>query len=233
MSGNKNGSKSEKTEIQEWFERSKKFLNLCESVYLLMKKIALCPNREICYDLYTYCWEISCVVSICESYVRWLELGHFPSNSNSYIQGSFTWFSQGWKETFMSGDSEPWIFRGGLIMDVQRLIPIDSANDLFIYHLPETPTLNFFNVRPYRISDEAEVFKICHKTCRDGHDCTELFPESLQDIASDRLVAPFLTLNSEFCMVVENTKKSLVGYACAALSAKEFYRCQEVSFKKI
>lgn len=230
LSGNKNGSNSEKTEVQEWFDRSKGFLKLCEMVLTLMKKIALCVNRELCYDLYTYCWEMSNVVSICDSYVQWLALGHFPSNSNSYIQGSFTWFSKGWKETFMSGDQEPWIFRGGLVVDIQRLVPIDSGNDLFIYRLPDTPTLNFFSVRPYNNLDESEIYKICHKTCRDGSDCTDLFPSNLQEIASDRLVAPFITLNPEFCMVVENMKKSIVGYGFAAPNAKHFYRSQEVSF---
>lgn len=28
-------------------------------------------------------------------------------------------FSRGWKETFMSGDQEPWVFRGGLTADLQ------------------------------------------------------------------------------------------------------------------
>lgn len=230
ISGIKEGANSPKTEIQEWFERKDKFLKVCDAVFALTKKIALCSNRELCHDLYTYCWEISTVMSICGSYVQWLALGKFPSNSNSYVQGSFTWFSKGWKETFMSGDQEPWIFRGGLVVDIQRLVPVDSGNDLFVYKLPETPTLSLFNIRPYTNMDEERVFKICHQTCRDGSDCTELFPQSLQEIASDRLVAPFIILNPEFCMVIENGKKNIVGYACAAPDAKHFYRSQEVNF---
>ncbi|KAG5671983.1 hypothetical protein PVAND_002147 [Polypedilum vanderplanki] len=227
LSERKKKSNDDSTNTQEWLDRSKNFLKLCDSVYKLMRKIALCVNREIAYDLYTYTWEMSAVVSICDSYIRWLELGNFPQNANSFIQGNYTWFSKGWKETFMSGEQEPWIFRGGLIVDIQRLIPIDSANDLFIYRLPETTTLNFFHVRPYNYLDESEVYKICHRTCFDGNDCTNLFPQSLQDIAADRLVAPFVTLNPEFCLVVENGKKVLIGYACAALNAKDFYRSQE------
>lgn len=221
---------SEKTEVQEWYERKEKFLTLCDSVFKLTRKVALCVNRELCYDLYTYCWEMSTVVSICCSYVQWLALGKLPANSSSYVQGSFTWFSKGWKETFMCGDQEPWIFRGGLVVDIQRLVPVDSGNDLFVYKLPETPTLSLFSVRPYNNLDEREIYKICHQTCFDGGDCTELFPQSLQEIASDRLVAPFLNLSPEFCMVLENTKKCIVGYACAASDAKHFYRSQEVSF---
>lgn len=251
LSGSKKSPTSDDPEVQEWFRRSDKLLKLGDSIFLLTKKIASCVNRELCYDLFTYAWEISSVISIYIAYVKWLALGKFPLNSNSFTQGSYTWFSKGWKETFMSGEQEPWVsfinaflvstaaklklmtffqvFRGGLIADLQRLIPVDSGNDLFIYKLPETPTLNFYSIRPYNNLDEADVFKICHQTARDGSDSTDLFPENLQEIPADRLVAPFVNLMPEFCMVVENSNKTIVGYACAALDSKMFYRSQEVS----
>jgi protein O-GlcNAcase/histone acetyltransferase len=115
-------------------------------------------------------------------------------------------FSKGWKEAFMSGDQEPWVFRGGLTADLQRLIPLNSGNDLFIYKFPEVPTSNFYKIRPYQHADEADVYRICHSTCRDGSDCSELFPESLQGIPADRLVGPFITITPEFFMVCESGK---------------------------
>lgn len=72
------------------------------------------------------------------------------------------------------------------------------------------------------------MYKICHKTCRDGSDCTELFPKNLQTIPADRLVGPFVTITPELCIVVENANTELIGYACAALDAKLFYRNQEM-----
>lgn len=72
------------------------------------------------------------------------------------------------------------------------------------------------------------VYSICHKTCRDGSDCSELFPENLQSIPSDRLVGPFITINPELCLVIESPDNQLMGYACAALDAKVFYRNQEM-----
>lgn len=137
-------------------------------------------------------------------------------------------FSKGWKETFSSGEQEPWVFRGGLSADLQRLIPIDSGNDLFIYKLPDAPTANFFTIRPYSHMDESEVYCICHKTCRDGSDCTVLFPETMQSIPSDRLIGPFVTINPELCLVLQNSDNHLSGYACAALDAKQFYQNQEM-----
>ncbi|CAH2059619.1 unnamed protein product, partial [Iphiclides podalirius] len=107
------------------------------------------------------------------------------------------------------------------------------------------------------------VSLICHKTCRDGSDCTDLFPSDLQSLPADRLVAPFLTLCPELCMVMEDdeacphqdsdgseadgeepdekvdlaaeakingVKPEIVGYACAAINAKEFYKKQEIAW---
>lgn len=139
-----------------------------------------------------------------------------------------TGFSKGWKEAFTSGDQEPWVFRGGLIADLQRLVPLDCGNDLFIYKLPDTPTCCFYTIRPYANADEKEVYQVCHATCRDGRDCTDLFPDGeLQGIPSDRLIGPFLTINPEFCLVIESNNR-IVGYACAAPDAKLFYRNQEM-----
>jgi protein O-GlcNAcase / histone acetyltransferase len=115
-----------------------------------------------------------------------------------------------------------------LIADLQRLIPVDSGNDLFLYKLPETPTLNLFTIRPYLYTDETDVYNVCHNTYHDGSDCTEMFPDSLQEIAVDRVIGAFVTLSPEFCMVVENNDKRIIGYACAALDSKLFYRSQEV-----
>jgi protein O-GlcNAcase / histone acetyltransferase len=110
LSGKKKTEEGESAElVQEWFRRSEKLLKLGDSIFLLTRRIASCVNRELCYDLFTYAWEISSVISIYMAYVKWLALGQFPANANSYTQGSYTWFSKGWKETFMSGDQEPWV----------------------------------------------------------------------------------------------------------------------------
>lgn len=47
-----------------------------------------------------------------------------------------------------------------------------------------------------------------------------------ESIPADRLIGPFLTINPEFCMVIESNGR-VIGYACAALDAKNFYRNQE------
>lgn len=53
--------------------------------------------------------------------------------------------------------------------------------------------------------------------------------ENLQGIPEDRLVGPFLTINPELCVIIEDSVSKIVGYACAAVDAKLFYKNQEVS----
>lgn len=60
----------------------------------------------------------------------------------------------------MSGHQEPWVFRGGLVADLQRLIPVDNGNDLFIYKFPEQPNENFMSVRPYLHTDEDTLLEM-------------------------------------------------------------------------
>lgn len=43
---------------------------------------------------------------------------------------NFSGFSKGWKEAFMSGEQEPWVFRGGLTADLQVLFYSSSPTFL-------------------------------------------------------------------------------------------------------
>uniref|UniRef100_A0A182MJ35 protein O-GlcNAcase n=1 Tax=Anopheles culicifacies TaxID=139723 RepID=A0A182MJ35_9DIPT len=217
-----------KCDAQEWLRRSESFQNLCQSIFLLTKKISLCANKELCYDLFSYVWDIASVLSLLSAFVKWLTLGNFPPNINSFNQGGYNWFSKGWKETFMSGDQEPWIFRGGLVADLQRLIPLDAANDLFLYKTPETSAVRLYSIRPYTFSDEPTLYEICHKTAHDGDVLADRPTQNpLAHLIADRYLGPFLTMAPEFCMVIEDHNAQIVGYACAALDTKTFIRNME------
>ena len=74
-----------------------------------------------------------------------------------------TAFNQGEKQGFLNGEQEPWVFRGGLAADLQRLLPLESANDLFLYKSPETPTRQVYTIRPYLATDERMLYELCRK----------------------------------------------------------------------
>ncbi|XP_074036540.1 O-GlcNAcase isoform X2 [Leptinotarsa decemlineata] len=198
-------------EVQEWFTRAEKLNEMTQSVNRLFQHLSSCNNRELLYDLYSYIWDIRGVISLLNSYVKWLG------------------FSKGWKETFMSGDQEPWVFRGGLTADLQRLIPVDSGNDLFIYKVPDVPINRVFTIRPYLPSDEKVVYDICTRTCKDGLEDQLPYPEKLKDLHADRIVGPYLTLHPEFCFLVED-ETGVVGYACASPDYKKFRVKQEIAW---
>lgn len=124
----------------------------------------------------------------------------------------------------MSGDQEPWVFRGGLVADLQRLIPLDAGNDLYLYKLPETSAVNLYTIRPYVFTDEVGTYRICNQTMTDEEEIVQRLPDALANIYADRHLGPFLTLSPEFCMIVEDNSNGIVGYACAAIDAKIFFR---------
>nr|CAD7586221.1 unnamed protein product [Timema genevievae] len=183
---NKKGKESPtEPEVTEWFERATRLEEISKAVNLLFQHLTFVPNRELLYDLYPYMWDMRGVISLLNSYIKWLG------------------FSKGWKETFMSGEQEPWVFRGGLTADLQRLIPVDSGNDLFVYKPPDVPSSKIYTIRPYLPMDESNVY--------------------------DVLVGGFLSLSGEFCFVVED-EVGLVGYALAALDAKQFHKKLELAW---
>ncbi|XP_050437432.1 protein O-GlcNAcase [Adelges cooleyi] len=225
----KDNATESKPEVDEWFNRSRKMDELSEQVNELFQRLAYSANRELVHDLYPYVWDIRCVVSLLNSYIKWLSLGHFPQSIINYTLGSYTWFSKGWKESFMSGDQEPWVFRGGLVADLQRLMPVDAGSDLFIYKPPDIPTNKMYNVRPYTFDDESAVYNICRCTCYTVNEDNSIKKSDHPDLIPDRIVGAFLTFSPEFCFVIEDNG-TVIGYALAALDAKEFYQKLQVSW---
>ncbi|XP_046668184.1 protein O-GlcNAcase isoform X2 [Homalodisca vitripennis] len=206
----------EKTpEVEEWHERAAKLEEISQNVNRLFQRITFCNNRELLYDLYPYVWDMRGVISLLNSYIKWLASGHFPQMVSNFTLGNYTWFSKGWKESFMSGDQEPWVFRGGLTADLQRLIPVDAGSDLFVYKAPDVPCSKIYTVRPYLLEDEPGVYNVCRKTFMWSS-------PSLPNLIPDRLVGAFLTLSPELSLVVED-ETGVVGYAVAALDARQFY----------
>ncbi|XP_065173924.1 protein O-GlcNAcase isoform X2 [Atheta coriaria] len=264
-------------EAQEWRMRAEKMNEMTVGINRLLQRLSMCNNRELLHDLHSYAWDIRGVISLLNSYIKWLAGGHFPSSMPSYTQGTYTCthhqrveflflvyfscfcryfsflssstrrvfcralffkcivffftlgFSKGWKETFMSGDQEPWVFRGGLTADLQRLIPVDSGNDLFVYKAPDVPSCKVYTVRPYLASDEDSVYSICTRTCKDGLEDCHPYPEKYKHLHADRIVGPYVAFHPEFCIVVQD-ECEVVGYACAALDYKKFRVKQELAW---
>ncbi len=49
---------------------------------------------------------------------------------------------------------------GGLVSDLQRLLPLDSGHDLYQYKFPDVPAPLLFYVRPFQPKDEDAVYAL-------------------------------------------------------------------------
>lgn len=101
------------------------------------------------------------------------------------------------------------------------MLPIDGATDLFLNHPPAVMHNQVYTIRPYLSADEAAVYEVCRKTCDDGLDGTEIFP-NYPDLIGDKLVGGLITLSPEYCFVLEDDN-GICGYILGALDAKTYY----------
>lgn len=198
VSVNCDGKDSDK--ISEWRTRASKFEEMCDIVMTMFTRLSNCPNRTILYDLYSYVWDIKSIISMVKSFVQWL-----GCRSQSSAQ-------------FLSGDQEPWAFRGGLAGEFQRLLPIEGANDLFFQPPPLTPMSKVYTIRPYYPKDEASVYKIC----REMYDDMEDLPfESQPDLIGDKLVGGLLSHSLDYCFVLED-EDCICGYAVGTVDVTPY-----------
>lgn len=59
---------------------------MCNAVNRLFQRLTYCNNRELVYDLYSYVWDMRGVVSLLNSYVKWLgELYSLHSYAKYYL----------------------------------------------------------------------------------------------------------------------------------------------------
>uniref|UniRef100_A0A8C0F7R4 Protein O-GlcNAcase n=1 Tax=Bubo bubo TaxID=30461 RepID=A0A8C0F7R4_BUBBB len=208
VSVNCKGKDAEKVSIEEWRNRAAKFEEMCSLVMGMFTRLSNCANRTILYDMYSYVWDIKSIMSMVKSFVQWL-----GCRSQSSAQ-------------FLSGDQEPWAFRGGLAGEFQRLLPIDGANDLFFQPPPLTPTSKVYTIRPYFPKDEASVYKICREMYADGAD--QPF-HSLPDLIGDKLVGGLLTLSLDYCFVLED-EDGICGYALGTVDVTPFIKKCKMSW---
>ncbi|KAG8237503.1 hypothetical protein J437_LFUL017537 [Ladona fulva] len=74
----------------EWRLRARRLDEMAAALDLLFTRLAHCNNRELVYDLYPYVWDMRGIVSLLNSYVKWLAAGQVPQMVSTYVQGTCT-----------------------------------------------------------------------------------------------------------------------------------------------
>ena len=111
-------------QVKEWHDRAQKFDGMSQALNRLFTRLTYINNRELLYELYPYVWDMRGVVALLNSYVKWLgKLCIVFLYVQTFLLNFFfsIAFNQGSKQGFLSGEQEPWVFRGGLAADLQVL----------------------------------------------------------------------------------------------------------------
>ncbi|XP_016127652.1 protein O-GlcNAcase isoform X1 [Sinocyclocheilus grahami] len=215
-----NSKAKDPEKVAEWQSRAEIFEEMCCSVIQMFTRLSNSVNRTILYDLYPYIWDIKSIISMLKSFVQWLAGRILSTSLYCYWMDSARWCRSQSSAQFLSGDQEPWAFRGGLAGEFQRLLPIDGANDLFYQPPPPMPTSKIYTIRPYFPKDESSIYKICKEMFTEG--CEGIFfSDESPDLIGDRLVGGFLTLSPDYGFVLED-EEGICGYALGTVDVKPF-----------
>jgi protein O-GlcNAcase/histone acetyltransferase len=93
----------------EWGSDYSLFLKMCLDLQLLFVRVMGLRQRDLLYALYRYVWELKEEVDLLLKYLSWLQ--------------SKPTFG----EAFISTEHRPKTYRGGLVAELQRLLPMDEA----------------------------------------------------------------------------------------------------------
>ena len=74
-------------QVIEWLERATRLEDMSTALNRMFRRLTFCANRELLYDLYPYVWDMRGVVSLLNSYVKWL--GKIASGFWAYRHFSF------------------------------------------------------------------------------------------------------------------------------------------------
>ncbi|XP_015203319.1 protein O-GlcNAcase isoform X1 [Lepisosteus oculatus] len=222
-----NSKRKEPEKVAEWQSRAETFEEMCCSVIQMFTRLSNSANRTILYDLYPYIWDIKSIISMVKSFVQWLDGRILCTSFYCYWRDNGRWCRSQSSAQFLSGDQEPWAFRGGLAGEFQRLLPIDGANDLFYQPPPAMPTSKIYSIRPYFAKDEPAVYKICREIFNEGIDGVPFSEQP--DLIGDRLVGGFLTLSPDYGFVLED-EEGICGYALGTVDVKPFVKKCKMSW---
>ncbi|XP_030842099.1 protein O-GlcNAcase isoform X3 [Strongylocentrotus purpuratus] len=212
--------KGSEEKAAEWEERATRFLKFCKDVKQLMTRLLHTPNRSLLYDIYPYMWDMEIAVSMIGSFIKWLAVGLLPETSCGCMDVFYSWCTTNHKQAFLSGDNEPWMFRGGLTGEFHRMLTLESAADLLVRQQPRQVCSRVFTIRPFLPKDEEAVYKMCSLKYSDDKADMKSF-DDYPRLLTDKYLGLFVTLSPEYCFVLEESE-CIVGYVLAALDIKTF-----------
>jgi len=234
----------------QWTEKASAFDTNCQVIIDAFKRVITCRNRALLYDIFPYISDMRGILSMLRTYVKWLgkasvsaieeikdNSSHISAPVRQALKDKLMRKKQDGEETsfqdltqttdWLSPDPEPWVFRGGLSGEIQRLLPVHSSFDLFCHVVPIEPQVNTYVVRPFVPGDESLVTEVCYSSLND--DIREVFTDH-KELPGDLLLGAILQLSSEYTFVVEDENGDICGYLSACLDSKKFWTKYELCY---
>lgn len=89
-----------------WGEKFTRFAAECQRVERLFERLTRLEDRDLLHTVYRHVWELKEESALLLGYLRWLQSSPRPG------------------ETYQSAEHRPKTYRGGLVADFQRLLPL-------------------------------------------------------------------------------------------------------------
>lgn len=94
--------------VKDWGVAGRRFVNQCERIESLYDVMTTMTDRELLHTFYRFIWELKEESILLRRYVAWRESQPPPA------------------ARFVSADHRPGIYRGGLLAELQRLLPMNE-----------------------------------------------------------------------------------------------------------
>eukprot|EP01121_Diplochlamys_sp_Union-15-3_P022428 TRINITY_DN9547_c0_g1_i1.p1 TRINITY_DN9547_c0_g1~~TRINITY_DN9547_c0_g1_i1.p1 ORF type:complete len:585 (+),score=64.08 TRINITY_DN9547_c0_g1_i1:94-1848(+) len=176
----------------------------CASIARLFTNITYLEDRDICYDLYKYLWDVK---EECDAISTVTE--HWSSSRRS--------------EPAKSKFHKQGTYRGGFLNDLRKLLEF-KENEAFtpnLSHLLSAKTVGF-RIEKYKPEYEDGGCFVCLATSNSGQDGTLLFPDHPK-IVGHRYFSPYCHLQPDLAFILLDDEGPC-GYVLGALDTKSFYQ---------
>ncbi|NXX18319.1 OGA GlcNAcase, partial [Podargus strigoides] len=193
----------------EWRSRARSFQQLCAQTRHLHSRFVSSAGQALLYDLHPYLWDIRNMLLATSAFVHWLGCQSITA------------------PILLGGDAEPWVHHGGLIGELQALLPVGNSCDLFYHPPPHFPCSQPYLLRPLLPLDRVRATAGAHLCMA----CAAGSGRQLSDAPAPagRLLGSFLSLSPEYTFVLED-EGGLCGYAAGALCAEGFLQQRDSSW---
>jgi len=183
-------------------DKLKEAQQMGHQIISIFRKITKISDRDLCYDLYKYCWDIKEEMQVLKVYLAHVHgpNKHLPARSKYHLYGKY---------------------RGGFLSDLQSKLEF-HPDSTFTPNYANLlgPTNLTFRVEPYNPTFEDGAYNVCLKTGNSGNDGTHLFPDDPK-ILGHRYVGPYLHLQPDLAFNLVDDQ-GVCGYVLGALDTIAF-----------